>query len=58
MHTGDAAYLNTVLDPIRVCAHYQPKFGQGNVASGLTLGQFQTLYRGDVFIIGSASIIR
>jgi hypothetical protein len=49
MGTEDAAYLKTVLDPIRVCAHYKPKFGQGAKGGGLTLAQFQTLYQGDPF---------
>jgi hypothetical protein len=48
MSTSDAAYLKMVLDPIRVCAHYKPKFGQG-IGEGLTLDHFQTLYRGDPF---------
>ena len=26
---ADARYLKVVLDPIRACAHYRPKFGQG-----------------------------
>ena len=45
----DARYLRVVLDPIRVCAHYKPKFGQGIRGGGLTLSQFQTLYHGDPF---------
>lgn len=46
---SDDAYLKLVLDPIRVCAHYKPKFGQGTKGGGLTLAQFQTLYQGDPF---------
>lgn len=42
-------YLDLVLDPIRVCAKYKPKFGQGAKGDGLTLVQFQTLYQGDPF---------
>ena len=38
-----------MLKPIYVCAHYRPKFGQGNKGGGLTLSQFQTLYQGDPF---------
>lgn len=49
MITDDAVYLKTVLDPIRVCAHYKPKFGQGNVGNGLTLEQFRKLYQSDAF---------
>jgi hypothetical protein len=44
----DARYLKIVLDPIKVCAHYKPKFGQG-AKDGLTLTQFRRLYRGDAF---------
>lgn len=49
MSTNDSKYLKTVLDPIRVCAHYKPKFGQGAKGGGLTLAQFQTLYQSDAF---------
>lgn len=49
MIAEDARYLKIVLDPIRVCAHYRPKFGQGAKGGGLTLSQFQTLYNGDPF---------
>ena len=45
----DAKYLDLVLDPIRTCAKYKPKFGQGNRGQGLTLEQFQRLYRSDPF---------
>lgn len=45
----DAHYLKVVLDSIKVCARYKPKFGQGIKSGGLTLTQFQTLYRGDPF---------
>ena len=38
-----------VLDPIRVCAKYKPKFGQGASGAGLTLAQFQQLYQRDPF---------
>lgn len=46
---NDAPYLDLVLEPIRVCAKYKPKFGQGNKGGGLTLEQFQTLYQADPF---------
>jgi len=49
MNAEDALYLQTVLDPIGVCAHYRPKFGQGAKGNGLTLEQFRTLYQGDAF---------
>lgn len=46
---ADAAYLALVLTPIRACATYKPKFGQGAKGAGLSLDQFQTLYRADPF---------
>lgn len=49
MKHNDAAYLNLVLEPIRICAKYKPKFGQGAKGDGLTLAQFQTLYQNDPF---------
>jgi hypothetical protein len=49
MSKEDEPYLKIVLDPIRVCAHYKPKFGQGAKGNGLTLEQFRTLYQGDPF---------
>jgi len=49
MSTDDARYLKTVLDPIRVCALYKPKFGQGLAGGGLTLEQFRKLYQSDAF---------
>ena len=45
----DAAYLDLVLEPIKMCARYKPKFGQGAKGDGLTLAQFQTLYQSDPF---------
>ncbi len=44
----DAAYLDIVLEPVRVCADYQPKFGQG-IRAGLSLDEFQHLYQADTF---------
>ena len=49
MSAADEEYLQIVLDAIRVCALYKPKFGQGAKAGGLTLEQFRDLYRGDAF---------
>lgn len=49
MDNQDAEYLKIVLDPIKICAHYKPKFGQGSKGNGLTLTQFQTLYQNDPF---------
>lgn len=45
----DVEYLKIVLEPIEVCAHYKPKFGQGAKGGGLTLPEFQKLYQGDPF---------
>jgi hypothetical protein len=41
----DERYRNLLLEPIRKCADYTPKFGQAGV--GLTLERFQVLYGGD-----------
>jgi len=49
MIAADKVYMQIVLDPIRVCAHYKPKFGQGNTGEGLTLEAFRTLYQSDAF---------
>lgn len=49
MSTKDDEYLQIVLDAIRVCAHYKPKFGQGAKREGLTLEQFRELYQEDAF---------
>lgn len=45
----DALYLSIILEPLRVCANYKPKLGQGGKSGGLTLEQFQNLYRADPF---------
>lgn len=49
MIQDDAIYLDLVVKPIQVCAGYRPKFGQGAKGGGLTLEQFQALYRSDAF---------
>lgn len=49
MNPTDREYLQIVLDAIRVCAGYKPKFGKGTKRDGLTLEQFQRLYQGDAF---------
>ncbi|MBI5827758.1 MAG: hypothetical protein HZB22_08550 [Deltaproteobacteria bacterium] len=49
MKQDDTKYLELVLEPIKVCAKYKPKFGQGAKGDGLTLAQFQTLYQSDPF---------
>lgn len=49
MTSRDEQYLKIVLDPIRVCAHYKPKFGQGAKGDGFTFEQFRVLYQGDPF---------
>jgi hypothetical protein len=41
-------YFETVARPLRVCARYRPMFGQGR-KGGLSLTQFQALYRADPF---------
>lgn len=46
---NDARYLELLLEPIRVCARYQPKFGKGSKGGGFTLEQFQRLYQSDPF---------
>ncbi|MFV0442430.1 MAG: hypothetical protein ACK5Q5_02540 [Planctomycetaceae bacterium] len=47
--SNDDVYLELILEPIRVCGHYKPKFGQGNRGGGLSLDQFQSLYQCDQF---------
>jgi len=49
MSRADEAYLPIVLDAIRVCANYKPKFGQGAKGGGLTFDGFRELYQRDVF---------
>ena len=49
MTATDEEYLQIVLDAIRVCADYKPKFGQGPRGGGVTLEQFQQLYKADAF---------
>ncbi|HLX63420.1 MAG TPA: hypothetical protein VKX17_19270 [Planctomycetota bacterium] len=44
----DATYLSIIIEPIKVCANYKPKLGQG-AGVGLSLDEFQTLYRSDPF---------
>ena len=44
----DALYLKTIIEAIRVCASYKPKFGQGH-RSGIALPEFQSLYQADAF---------
>lgn len=48
MTARDERYLKTIVDCVRVCGRYKPKFGQGR-GDGLTLQQFQDLYQGDPF---------
>ena len=49
MNARDKEYLKIVLDAIKVCALYKPKFGQGAKSEGLALEQFRELYQGDAF---------
>ena len=44
----DEQYFRLIQQALAVCQNYRPKFGQGSKA-GLTLDDFQTLYRGDPF---------
>jgi len=44
----DKRYLNILVDPIRVCASYKPKMGQGG-KEGLSLRDFQRMYHEDQF---------
>jgi hypothetical protein len=44
----DSEYLEIILAPIRVCAAYKPKLGQGG-KDGCNLADFQKIYRGDPF---------
>jgi hypothetical protein len=44
----DSKYLDIVLNPIRVCASYKPKLGQGG-KDGWALADFQRIYRSDPF---------
>lgn len=48
MTASDARFLKTIVNSVRVCAKYKPKFGQGR-GDGLTVSQFQDLYQGDPF---------
>ena len=41
--------LKKFLDPLKVCARYKPKFGQGNKEEGVSLPQFLDLYGADPF---------
>lgn len=42
----DQRYLALILEPIRICRNYRPKFGHG---AGYSLKQFKELYRADPF---------
>ena len=44
----DERYFRLIQQALAVCQNYRPKFGQGSKA-GLTLDDFQALYRGDPF---------
>ena len=45
MDGSDEQYMQIILDAIRVCAQYRPKFGQGVKGGGLMLEQFWDLYQ-------------
>ena len=46
--TKENKYKEILIDPIRECAGYMPKFGHGR-DGGFTLSEFQTLYGNDFF---------
>ncbi len=48
MRAREGDYLRILVDCVRSCADYRPKFGQGGTA-GLTLSEFRDLYRADPF---------
>lgn len=48
MAANDDKYLQTIVECLRTSAAYKPKFGQRR-SEGLTLPEFQGLYRGDPF---------
>ena len=48
MTVDDKEYLELILEPIRVCASYKPKFGQGR-GEGYDLKAYQALYQSDPF---------
>ncbi len=45
---SDQKYLETLLKPMRVCADYKPKLGQGG-KDGYSLREFQQIYQTDPF---------
>jgi len=47
-NNNDSRYLHAILKPIRVCANYRPKFGQGT-RIGYSLEEFRTHYQADSF---------
>jgi hypothetical protein len=49
MTQNEQAYLETFLQPVRSCANYRPKFGQGSQEEGVSLTQFKSLYGSDPF---------
>ncbi|WPD21454.1 MAG: hypothetical protein SD837_14750 [Candidatus Electrothrix scaldis] len=49
MNDIERRYLELFLAPIRKCRSYRPKFGKGNRETGLSLGEFKTLYGSDSF---------
>jgi hypothetical protein len=47
---SDEVYLDIILRRVRVCKMDKPRFGQGQ-GDGLSLDEFQRLYRSDLFYI-------
>jgi hypothetical protein len=50
VESSDNRYLEILWRAMRVCARYQPMFGQGR-KGGMTLAQFQALYQADPFYV-------
>lgn len=46
--SDDARYLGMIIECVRVCASYKPRFGRGK-KEGVSLQKFQDMYRGDPF---------
>ncbi|MBN1943717.1 MAG: hypothetical protein JW849_10535 [Phycisphaerae bacterium] len=48
MDQQEQEYLAYIVNAIRICANYRPKFGHG-ARKGISLSQFQEMYRNDPF---------
>jgi hypothetical protein len=45
----DEVYFELILKALHVCANYKPMFGKGRAGGGMSLDQFQMMYRADPF---------